>query len=347
MDRSTLRLTLGDVLDRHGAWDAAFTHYSEGNGLRKQWLEQTGQAFDPAAHSRLVDLLIATFDRAYFDQRRHFGTYSEVPVFVVGMPRSGTTLIMHILSSHSQVAGPGELKDMAHFVTDLGKNGALRGGYPRGMPFVQESQVRSMAERYLRRLAKLGGPATRVVDKMPDNFLCLGLIALLFPGARVIHCRRDPLDVCLSCYFQNFQMASYSHSLEDLGRYHRDYQRLMRHWQRILPLRMLDVRYEDVVGRQEKMSRELVEFCGLEWQDRCLAFHQNAQPVGTASVLQVRKPIYSHSIGRWKNYASHLEPLRRALELDGRQAAETAAASDRAQAKTPSAWQNASATPPH
>ncbi len=148
---------------------------------------------------------------------------------------------------------------------------------------------------------------------MPDNFLCLGIIALLFPRARVIHCRRDPRDVCLSCYCQNFKIAPYSHSLEDLALYYREYERLMAHWQRVLPMRQMEVRYEDLVTRQEEISRELIAFCGLEWQDRCMAFHANPRPVSSASVLQVRRPIYTTSVGRWKHYAAYLEPLRRHL----------------------------------
>jgi hypothetical protein len=204
---------------------------------------------------------------------------------------------------------------LTSMVKDLDCTEASRGGYPACMRSLEESVLKDMRDRYFQHLNRLGGRSSHVVDKMPDNFSHLGLIALLFPRARVIHCRRDPLDVCLSCYFQNFESIPFAASLEDLGHYHREYERLMAHWQRVLPLRMMEVRYEDLVARQEPISRELVAFCGLEWQERCLAFYENPRPIRTASVLQVRRPMYANSVGRWRRYAAHLEPLRKALGL--------------------------------
>ena len=221
--------------------------------------------------------------------------------------------LQQVLSSHSEVAGAGELWDITQLIATLGQKRASGGGYPGCMRLVRKADIRSLTDRYLERLARIGGPCLRVVDKMPQNFLHLGVIALLFPKARVIHCLRDPLDSCLSCYFQNFNKVEFAWSLEDLGRYYVDYERLMAHWQRVLPLQMMDVRYEDLVTRQEATSRQLVSFCGLSWQDRCLAFHQNRRPVHTASAVQVRRPLYTSSVGRWKRYSAHLEPLREAL----------------------------------
>jgi hypothetical protein len=166
-----------------------------------------------------------------------------------------------------------------------------------------------LADEYLEWLARLNGPALRVTDKLPLNFLYLGLIATLFPRARVIHCVRDARDVCLSCYQQDFAGVHFSCDLGDLGRFYRDYQRLMAHWRQVLPLSMTDVIYEDLVADQETHCRRLVAFCGLEWSDRCLKHHENPRAVQTASQVQVRQPVYKSSVGRWRSYARHLQPL--------------------------------------
>jgi hypothetical protein len=187
-------------------------------------------------------------------------------------------------------------------------------GYPDCLSRLTAETARSLAEGHLARLVARGGPAARITDKMLDNCFQLGLLTVLFPRARVIHCRRDPRDVCASCYFQYFRGLNFTWDLDDLARCYRDYDRLMAHWRAVLPLPMLELAYEEVVADLETSSRRLVEFCGLEWEDRCLKFHENPRAVQTTSRIQVRQPLYKTSVGRWQRYAAQLEPLIRALD---------------------------------
>jgi tetratricopeptide (TPR) repeat protein len=307
-----LHFALGGLLDRQGAYDEAFDHYRQANELQLDVWRTRGRAFDPDARRALVEGIRAAFTAAFFERVRSFGPDGELPVFIVGMPRSGTTLVEQILSSHPGVFGAGELRDVSKIAARL-QEALAPAGYPACVERLDRDTARALAEEHLRRLDELGGSAARVIDKMPENYLHLGLIAALFPRARVVHCRRDPVDVCLSCYFQNFQDVPYSSRLEDLGLCHRLYERLMAHWRDVLPLPVYEVRYEDLVANQEAISRELVAFCGLDWDDRCLAFHENRRAVRTASRLQVRRPIYSSSVRRWKHYEAHLQPLLAAL----------------------------------
>ena len=192
--------------------------------------------------------------------------------------------------------------------------GAAEDGYPECLARLDAATAQLVAKEYLQKLRQLGGTATRVVDKMPMNFFQLGLIATLFPGARIIHCRRDPVDVCLSCYFQNFAHPHlFTLDLRHLGHYYREYERLMAHWVKVLPLPLLDLHYEELTADQEAASRRLLAFCGLEWDERCLRFHDTQRVVHTSSVLQVRQPMYRSSVGRWKRYEAHLQPLLEAL----------------------------------
>jgi hypothetical protein len=270
-------------------------------------------AFDPCAHQAGVDQLIRTFDAVYFRRVRGFGISSELPLFIVGMPRSGTTLVEQIVASHPQVFGAGELRDVERIALSLAAHLGNDVGYPSCLAKAPAEAVRAMAERHLHRLTALAGGSVRIVDKMPTNYLHLGLIATLFPQARIIHCRRGPLDTCVSCYFSYFRGLPFAWDLEELGRYHRSYDSLMAHWKAVLPLPVLDVSYEELVDNQEAISRRLMEFCGLDWDERCLAFHETPRPVHTASTMQVRQPIYKSSVGRWRRYEAHLQPLVRAL----------------------------------
>ena len=241
------------------------------------------------------------------------GDPSPLPVFVFGMPRSGTTLVEQILASHREVHGAGEIKDFEMAVAELG--GAAGGALARPDLDMTGAQLDRIGANYIRRIRSAAPAASRSVDKMTENFRFAGLIALALPRARMIHVRRDPLDTCLSCFSTLFTEAlPYTYDLTELGRYHRAYEGLMHHWRAALPPgMMLEVRYEDVIADREGQSRRIVDHCGLEWDPRCLDFHRSERSVRTASFTQVRRPLYRTSVGRWRNYEAFLGPLIAAL----------------------------------
>jgi tetratricopeptide (TPR) repeat protein len=314
-DRSGLNFALANVLDKQlKAHDEAFLYYQQANDCRRQLFEERGQAFRPDAHRRYLDTVIATTTPELFQRTASFGVPSELPVFVLGMPRSGTSLVEQILASHPQIHGAGELHDVPRIGPRLA---ALqgKGDDPSFLARVEAADIRAAAAVHLARLAQLGGTAVRVIDKLPANVFHLGLIAVLFPRARVIHCLRDTIDVCVSCFFQDFHTLSFATRLEDVGFYYKEYERVAAHWRNVMPLPVMEVRYEEMVADQEAVSRRMVDFCGLDWDDRCLQFHKTERVVQTSSVAQVRQPIYKSSVARWKKYQRHLVPLFRALGL--------------------------------
>jgi tetratricopeptide (TPR) repeat protein len=308
--KRNLHFGLGKLYDKQKNFASAFEHYRLGNKLKDV-------RFNPALQSAETDAIIALHTRALMDTLPHASVHSDRPVFVVGMPRSGTSLVEQILASHPAVFGAGELPDVIQMAGALGGTTASGHGYPHYLPELTQDHVDSTARQYLDHLALLSPDAARVVDKMPGNFMFLGLIELLFPGARIIHCRRDPLDTCLSCYFQDFARSHpYSYDLANLGGFYRNYERLMQHWREVIRLPMLEISYEDMIADQEAGSRRIVEFCGLPWDEGCLQFHETQRYVATASYDQVRRPIYKSSVARWKNYAQFIGPLRAALGQD-------------------------------
>lgn len=304
-----LHFALGRVLDAQGSYDEAFAYYQKGNRL------QAG-GFDHQAHERLIASLIETYDKSFVQNAPRADHDSERPVFIVGMPRSGTTLVEQILASHPAVFGAGELQDIPRMVAALPSFLKTDATYPGCVTLLTQEQCNQLAGNYLGHLAELSGDAQRVTDKMPSNFLHLGLIAQLFPRARVIHCVRDAMDTCLSCYFQHLVGSdnAYIYDFQELGSYYRQYQTLMNHWRQVLDLPLLEVRYEDIVADQARLTRELLDFCGLQWDDRCLHFNEIERFAGTASYDQVRQPLHDKSVSRWKHYAAHLGPLEQSLK---------------------------------
>lgn len=300
-ERAAAAFALGKALDDAGRFDAAFAAYTEANQLYREVLASSGIRFDGEALRRQVDATIATFHSAYFAAVRDWGDPSELPVFIVGMPRSGTSLLEQIAASHSRVLGAGERPDI----------GILAPTLAAAVAAADRALVRRLAADHVKRLQGLGGAALRVIDKMPDNLFELGTIATLFPGARVIFCRRDPRDLCLSCYFQRFAAGRlpFAYDLTECARRWVEAERLAAHWARVLPLRWHEVWYEDVVADLDGQSRRLMAFLGLDWEPGCLEFHRTPRVVATASAWQVRQPLYDRSVGRWHHYRRHLAPL--------------------------------------
>ncbi|HFD80752.1 MAG TPA: sulfotransferase family protein [Gammaproteobacteria bacterium] len=307
--RRNAHFALGRLYDAGGDYARAFEHYRRGNELK-------GASFDPAQREAQTDATIEVFSATAMDSLPRASLISDRPVFVIGMPRSGTSLIEQILASHPQVYGAGELLQVIHAAGSMHTRLGKKQPYPACLPQLQQGEIDGLARDYLQHIEGLAPEARRVVDKMPGNFMYLGLIDRLFPGARVIHSMRDPLDTCLSCYFQDFSRSHpYSYDLRHLGAFYRSYRRLMEHWRTVLRIPMLEVQYEELVEDQEGVSRRMLEFCGLEWDEHCRDFHRTRRYVATASYDQVRRPLYRSSVARWKNYAEFLGPLREALEL--------------------------------
>ncbi len=291
-------------LKRH---DDAFAEFK----ASKEAAEAT---FDVKAYADFVDRMTATFDKAFFASRMGFGHPSETPVFVVGMPRSGTTLTEQILASHPLIWGAGERTDFNDILKDMGFDALRSPNFPQSIRKVEANSVRQLAQRYVETIGRGVRDARLIVNKLPHNFEYLGLIALAFPKAKIIHCTRDPMDNCLSCFMQSFnQSHAYNRDLETLGLYYRQYHRLMRHWKSALPIEIFELPYEDMVADQEAMSRALIAFTGLDWDDACLAFHATERSVSTPSRWQVRQPIYRSSLKAWRAYEQHLGPLKAAL----------------------------------
>jgi tetratricopeptide (TPR) repeat protein len=302
-DRATLHFGLGKVFLDIGDSAEAFRHYDEANRLKRSTF-----AYDAGANERWMASIAEVFSPGLLESKANMGALSHMPVFVVGMPRSGTTLIEQILASHPMVHGAGELKRL-HTLSD-----AIE-GFPESFPNLDAARLKTLGEAYLAYVTPMSSGRRHVVDKMPSNFQLCGMIRLILPGARIIHCRRDPVDTCLSCYTKLFAgEQSFTYDQTELGRFHRAYQTLMAHWRATLPVsHFLEVDYEAVVDDVEAQARRLLAFIELPWEETVLRFHETERPIRTASVNQVREPIYRTSAGRWRKHAAQLQPLLAAL----------------------------------
>jgi tetratricopeptide (TPR) repeat protein len=322
--RMALHYGLAHVLDADGDYASAAAHLRQANALQEASWRKLGQGYNPAAHADYVSSTIATMTPEFFRQVRGFGVDSERQIFIVGLPRSGTTLVEQILASHSQVFGAGELRDVSEDLESLPKIMKSADSAIECLGRLDGETARAVAEAHLARLSVRNASAARIVDKMPDNYLHLGLIATLFPRAKVIHCRRDLRDVAVSCWMTQFVQIRWASDPGHLSSRFREYRRLMEHWRRVLPVPLLEVDYEETVADLDMVARRLVAACGLEWEPTCLDFHKTRRPVRTASVRQVRQPIHTRSVARWKNYEqalaalfAELQPLNLALPHKG------------------------------
>jgi hypothetical protein len=301
-DQRMLRFALANLCDKAKQYDRAFGHAIIANRLKNI-------RYDHNAEQMEVNRLKAVYAATAIASLPRSSIRSELPVFIVGMPRSGTSLLEQILSCHSKVYARGESTDITNLAAGIPY-------YPDGVRNLTQEKLDTLAGTYLQRLREMTSSATRVTEKLPGNYMHLGLISQLFPGARVLHCQRDPRDTCLSNYFIDFGTGlNFAYDLESLGLAYKAYQELMEHWKTVLPIPILDVRYEELVADPRTWVKTILDFCGLEWEDACLDFHKSKRQAVTASYDQVRKPLYKSSVARWKPYARHLEPVSRILGL--------------------------------
>ena len=309
-DRLHLHFALGQAYLEGDDPASAFQHFSAGNALRR-----ATYAYDVADDEQLLASIAAAFPAEMIAQRAGVGDPDESPIFIVGMPRSGTSLLEQILSAHPDIHGAGELLHLKRLVLrDL----AEQGPFPAVVPELTPDQFRALGRGYLDATTPLAPGAKRIIDKLPLNFYFAGLIHLMLPNARIIHIRRDPLDTCLSCHTTLFrEPVRYAHDQAELGRFYRAYQALMEHWRRVLPAaRFTEVDYGDLVADPEPQARRLQEFCGIPWDDACLRPEHSGRAIRTASRLQARQPVYRSSVGRAGRYRDYLGPLVAALDGD-------------------------------
>jgi tetratricopeptide (TPR) repeat protein len=304
-----LHFGLGKAYDDCGEYDTAFRHYESANRLvNKQ------QSFSAdRCHGRISEF-IAVYGPELIEKWRHHGNPTKQPIFIVGMPRSGTTLTEQIIASHPAVFGAGELREIGFIAAGMAKLIGSTKPYPQCMEDLTKEVLQICSDRFLSYIDHLSEGASRVTDKMPENYKRLGLIHLMFPNAKIIHCRRNPYDTCLSIYFQPFAgYHPYAYNLFNLGVQYREYERLMSWWNQLIPDSIFEVEYEELISTTEETTRKMLEFLGLDWNDACLRYNKNERRVRTASDWQVRQPIYTRSRERWRNYEAFLGPLQEGL----------------------------------
>ena len=306
-EATLLHFALGKCLDDVGEFDRAFPHFMLGAKLKRATFE-----YDADQMTRHFNEVIRIFDQDRIEQLCGAGNGSGMPIFVLGMPRSGTTLVEQILASHPEVYGAGELLELLNIIQ---RDVSGISGYPGNVPGLDRSILTQWADDYVDALHQYNRDARYITDKKPDNFWAIGLIHAMLPNAKIVHVNRNPVDTCLSCFTKLFSGSmQYTYDLRELGRYYVDYARLMEHWRTVLPAgAFLDVQYEEVTADLESQVRRILDYCGLEWNDTCIQFHKHKRSIGTASMAQARLPIYKSSVERWRSYEKHLATLLEAL----------------------------------
>ena len=304
-----LHFGLAHALDARGEFAEAAEHTKKGNALQlERWVRQ-GRDYDPEQHRAFVEQLCETFTPEFFERSHGLGVDTELPIFVLGLPRSGTTLAEQILASHSQVHAAGELTFAGERFESLPNICGINATPLECIRRLDKESTGEAARRYLDRLPRLVPGKTRITDKMPDNYLNVGFLHVLFPRARIIHCRRDLRDIAVSCWITNFRSIRWASKVEHIAQRIQEYVRITEHWRRVLPDRMLEVQYEELVEDPQPIVRRMLDWLGLDWEDACLKFHESPRPVRTASVVQVREPVYRRSVGRWSGYDPFLRGL--------------------------------------
>lgn len=304
----SMHFALGKCYEDLKQYDQAFEHFTAGAKLKRQRVP-----YNPENQDKLVDNIRRIFSAERIAALSGQGDPTNVPIFVLGMPRSGTTLTETILASHPDVYGAGELPDLLQIAAE-----AINGsepGYPLNLSSLSGDNLKAMGARYLQQIRQRSPEAVRITDKMPANFQALGLIHLMLPNAKIVHIKRDPVDTCVSAFTKLFKRSQYqTYDLTELGRYYRNYLDIMAHWRAVLPQgSFYEVEYENLVSNQDEETRKLVDYCGLSWDDACLTPHKTERNVKTASVTQVREPVYTSSVQRWRRYEQYLGPLLEAL----------------------------------
>ncbi len=302
--RMSLNFALGKCYDDTQHYDLAFPHFLNGCKLKRAKL-----SYDPAGAAQQFTELKTLFTQDNIERLRGGGDPSDLPIFVLGMPRSGTTLTEQIIASHPAVYGAGELPDLLRIAHR--KTNPATTSFPDNLRYLDPNILAAWGAEYIAALKQRAPGARHITDKMPANFFAVPLIHLMLPNAKIIHVNRNPVDTCVSCFTRLFnRKQEHTYDLAELGRYYADYARLMVQWRKVLPATaFLDVNYEDIVADQEGQARRMLDYCGLEWNDACLDFHKTKRQIRTASVTQVRQPIYNTSVERWRKYEKFLGPL--------------------------------------
>ena len=308
-NRARFNFALGELLERKGDYAKAFQHYKDGNRLTRDMI-----TYDGAKAVGYMDSLIRNIGPSVFERHGGKGCPSDVPIFILGLPRSGTTLVEQIVASHSAVYGADELPFIGNIFKDMGKGNASL-TFAQALEMVGPDWFREAGEHYVAQVRAISPDSPHITDKMPLNFRQIALIKLILPNAKIIHIRKHPLDSVFGCFKVRFALGQeFTYDLDEMADYYLAYERLMSHWHTVLPGEILDVHYENLVEDQETESRRIIEYLGLPWEDACLSFHETKRQVRTASNVQVREKMYSGAVGRWKRYAEQLEPIRLKLQ---------------------------------